>query len=233
MIDVGAGLALPLVLAYLAGSFPSALVFGRLLRGLDPRELGSGNAGATNALRSLGALPAALTLLADAAKALAAVLLAPLASRLALAPPLPPRDLAALCAASVILGHVFPVFAGFRGGKGVAVAAAALGALFPAAILWCLLAFGLALTATGYASVASLAAAFVFPAAAFLTGSPPPWAADPSAGLSLPGILALLAPLAIVATHRKNIARLATGSESRFPRAMIWKRALDRLRSRG
>jgi acyl phosphate:glycerol-3-phosphate acyltransferase len=228
MLDILAGLVLPLALAYLAGSFPSAVVFGRLLRGVDPRDSGSGNAGATNALRSLGALPAALTLLADVAKALAAVFLAPLAARLAAAPPLGPADLAALCAAGAVIGHVLPLFARFRGGKGVAVAAAALGALHPWAVPWCVLAFALALTLTGYASVASLAAAACFPAAAFLTGSPLPWRAADGA---LPGIVALAAPLVILATHRRNIGRLVSGSEGRFPKAMLWRRALLRLRS--
>ena len=223
------GLGLPLVLAYLLGSFPSAVFFGRLLRGVDPRALGSGNAGATNALRSLGPVPAALTLVADVAKALAAVYLAPLAGVAALGavdpalkPPLGARDVAALCAACAILGHVLPVFSGFRGGKGVAVAAAALGALHPWAVPCCLLAFGLALSLTGFASLASIAAALCFPVAAFLTGS--------IAQGMLPGILALAAPLAIVITHRSNIRRLFEGSERRFPRAMIWKRGLDRLR---
>jgi len=234
MLDALAGLVLPLVLAYLAGSFPSAVVFGRLLRGVDPRELGSGNAGATNTFRSLGLLPAALTLLADVIKALAAVFLAPLAAGLAREPILPARDLAALCAAFAVLGHVFPAFSGFRGGKGVAVAAAAIGALHPGAIPWCLLAFGLGLTLTGYVSVASIAAAFCFPFAAFLSGSPTPWSSAGSAGVGgvsygiLPGILAIAAPLVILATHRDNLRRLAAGTERRFPRAMLWKRLSDR-----
>jgi acyl phosphate:glycerol-3-phosphate acyltransferase len=239
MVDIIAGIALPLALAYLAGSFPSAVVFGRVLRGLDPRELGSGNAGATNVLRSIGPLPAALTLLADIAKALAAVFLAPLAGGLALhaidptrGSPLGPSDLAALCAAAAVLGHVFPVFTGFRGGKGVAVAAAAIGALHPCAVPWCLLVFGLGISMTGYVSIASIAAALCFPLAAFLTGSPLPWSSAARDSGALPGILALAAPLAIIATHRGNIRRLALGTERRFPRALLWKRAFDRLRSR-
>jgi len=238
MLNVALSLLLPLALAYLAGSIPSAIIFGRLLRGLDPRNLGSRNAGATNTLRSLGPLPAALALITDILKALAALILAPAVGLAALRavdpalmPSIGPRDLAALCAACAVVGHIFPLFAGFRGGKGVAVAATAIGALHPWAVPWCVLAFGLGLTATGYASVGSISAAIVFPFAAFLTGSPLPWSQAARAEGMLPGILALAAPVAIIATHMGNIRRLMAGSENRFPKAMIWKRAFNLVRS--
>jgi glycerol-3-phosphate acyltransferase PlsY len=232
MPALAAGLLAPLALSYLAGSFPSALVIGRLLHGLDLRERGSGNVGATNALRTLGPLPAALTLLADAAKAIAAVALAPLAGAFACSAigspePLSRAWLAALCAAAAILGHVLPIFAGFRGGKGVAVAAAALGYLFPAVLPWCLLAFGLGLSLTGYASVASMAAALCLPLAAFLSGLTPPWRMP-----SPLGVLVVVAPLFIILLHRDNIGRLAAGTERRFPRAMVWKRLIRALHKR-
>jgi glycerol-3-phosphate acyltransferase PlsY len=222
------GLLIPLALAYLAGSFPSSVVLGRLMRRQDPRESGSGNAGATNALRTLGPVPGALTLVSDIAKSLAAVLLVPLVAGLAPPPLLGGRDLAALCALAAVLGHIFPVFARFRGGKGVAVAAAAAGALFPESIPFCLAAFILALGLTGYASVASICAALALPAAVFIGGVELPLRIQ--AG-SLPSVLVLVLPLVIIASHAGNLRRLAAGTEPRFGRAMLVPRILERLGS--
>ena len=110
------------ILGYLLGSFPSAVVVGRLWSGLDPRESGSGNPGAANALRVLGPVPAALVLLADFAKGFLAAALA----RSWFGPPY-----GWLGGLAAVAGHIYPVFAGFRGGKGLAAGLGAVCLLAP------------------------------------------------------------------------------------------------------
>ena len=181
---------------YLAGSIPFAVLVSRLMGLPDPRTYGSGNIGATNVLRSGNRVAALLTLLGDALKGWAVVLAARIAGA--------PGELVALAAFAAFLGHLFPVWLRFRGGKGVATAAGVL-----IAIDWRLGAATLAtwlvvVVATRYSSLAALVAAAAAP---FLTW----WLLGP--GPYLYAVVAMSALL--VLRHRANIGKLLRGEESR------------------
>ncbi len=187
--------ALALAAAYLLGSVPFAFIAGRLY-GVDLRTTGSGNLGATNVFRTLGRTVGITVMVLDIAKGAAAVLLA-----VALTDN--PWPLAA--GALVILGHVRPVWTGFKGGKGVAVGAGALIGLVPAAsgvliVLWFLI-----VLITRYVSVASIACALAAAPLAWAFGAP--W--------SYLGFIAL-AGLFVIWKHRENIVRLSRGEEDRL-----------------
>lgn len=188
-----------LVAAYLVGATPSSYLAGRLARGIDLREHGSRNLGATNVYRVLGwgwAIPVALV---DVAKGAIPVWLF---GRWAGGPAWLPAALGV----AAVLGHVFSPYVGFKGGKGVATGGGMFLALAPLAVLIAFGVWGAALWLTGYVSVASLLAATSFPLWVRLTrpgASPAFWAA---AGLAL----------LIVWSHRHNIQRLVAGTENRF-----------------
>ena len=194
------------VVAYLLGSIPFGLVLMKLIRGEDVRLSGSGNIGATNVARSGGTGLGVATLILDALKGYAAVLIAILASRrysgidLALA-----SALAALC---TILGHVFPVWLKFQGGKGVATAVGAFIAMAPRAVLVVLAIFLIIVAIFRYVSLGSIVASAVFPVLAFFLYR------DHS---SVAGLAVMLcASLLIIFKHKANIRRLLNGTENRF-----------------
>ena len=209
------GPAAALVLSYLLGSFPTSIVVGKVFFRRDIRAEGSGNAGGTNTFRVFGWKAGVLVVLVDVGKGVAAALLA---SRLAAGTPLPEDAVRLACGTAATVGHVWTVFAGFRGGKGVATAAGTLAAVAPLPFLAALAAFALGILSTGIVSVGSLAAAVTFPAAAL---------ALRAAGLPVSNVLLgfsfLLAPL-IVWTHRKNIGRLLRGEENRFEKLRVLPR---------
>lgn len=189
-----------LVAAYLLGSISFAIVLVRVFRGVDVRREGSGNAGATNVLRTSGKGLAMLTMLLDVAKGTAAVLLMQSVTY-------DPRWLgAAACAA--VLGHVFPVWFGFRGGKGVATAIGAFSALCPLAVLAVVAAFVAVVAATRIVSLGSITAACLLPLAMrLLFHAPDPEVAAASAVTIL-----------LIVSHRANIRRLLEGTERRLGR---------------
>src|SRR5215207_7333084 len=196
-------IALPWLLAsYLLGAVPTSYLAARLFRGIDLREHGSRNLGATNLYRVLGWRYAVPVGLFDAAKGLVPVLVfAPRASSSEL--------FALVCGLTAVVGHVFSVFVGFKGGKGVATAAGVMLGLTPAPLgialaVWVTLVF-----LTGYVSVGSIAAAAIFPLAVYLIDPP-----DRPAMLWLDIAVAA----AIVWLHRANIGRLLKGTENRFGR---------------
>jgi len=202
-IAIYLGLAL---LAYLLGSIPFGLMLVKVVRGEDVRRIGSGNIGATNVARSGGAKLGIATLLLDALKGYLAVLIASLVSQrntgieLGLA-----ASLAALCA---ILGHVFPVWLRFRGGKGVATAVGAFVGLAPRAVLVVLAIFLVIVLISRYVSLGSIVASAVFPLLAFFL-----YRSESSpAGLAV----TLAASLLIIFRHRANIRRLLDGTENRL-----------------
>lgn len=186
--------------AYFVGGIPTSYLAGKLGRGVDLREHGSGSLGATNAYRVLGWKYAVPVLLIDIAKGAVPVAMF---GRWANGPAWLPVALGA----AAVAGHVFSPYVGFRGGKGVATAAGMFLALAPLAIaisivIWC----GV-LWLSGYVSVASLTAVGLFPVWARLTQPVDPYTLWASI------VLALL----IVISHRANIRRLMAGTESRFP----------------
>jgi glycerol-3-phosphate acyltransferase PlsY len=195
----GAGVGLP---AYLLGSVPFAIVVSRLMRLPDPRQFGSGNPGATNVLRSGSKVGAFLTLVGDAGKGAAAVLIARLWAVPALG--LPP-EAAAVAGLAAFGGHLYPVFLGFKGGKGVATFLGTLLALSPiVGVATCLLWLVMALLLR-YSSLASLICAAG--AALALMGVP--------ASASLRVAVSAMA-LLVIWRHRENIVRLIQGRESRI-----------------
>ncbi len=189
-----------LVLAYLSGSISFGLVLARLRR-VDLRSVGSGNIGATNVARALGKRWGVLVLVLDAAKAAVPLWLAGWYFAAA-----PERDWIRVgMAGAAFLGHLYPIFSRFRGGKGVATALGAFLALEPKAAGLGFLTYGLAYGITRISSVGSLCAVVSFPAWLYLFG-----ARRPSYVLA-GGLL-----LGIVATHRGNIARLWRGQEKKL-----------------
>ena len=194
-----------LLIAYASGSIPTAYLAGRLLKGVDLRTVGSGNLGATNVYRNLGAVPAVVVLLIDAAKGYLPVLLLP--SRIDGVWGFETRELtlwAIACGVAAILGHLKPVFLLWKGGgKGVATAAGVFGALAPAPLGIALIAFIAVAAGSGYVSLASMvaAAALAIAVPVFAAGNTPLIAA------------AAVVAVAVIAMHGKNIQRLRAGTE--------------------
>ena len=201
-------LAINVLLAYLIGSIPVAYIFGRVLKGLDIREHGSGNMGATNAFRVLGKGPGIVVLILDIIKGIIPVTL--LANAFDLKDPWS----LVLIAVAAVVGHNWTVFLGFKGGKGMATS---LGVLIGLAVqflvlriilLWVLIVWLGLFLLFGYVSLASIVAAIVFPVlmVAFL---------EPLPLIMMSIILCVF----IVFRHRSNIKRLAKGQENRvnFP----------------
>lgn len=145
-------LVIVIIASYLLGSFPTGIIAGRLLRGVDIRAYGSGNTGATNSLRVLGWKVGSIVALVDMAKGWVAVAVI---TRIALfqAAPVPESLLFITAALAAVLGHIKPVFAGFRGGKGFGTAAGAISAAYPVLAPFCLGLFAVTLTLTGYVAV--------------------------------------------------------------------------------
>ena len=185
------------LLAYLLGSVASAILVCRAMGLPDPRGEGSGNPGATNVLRIAGRGPAALTLAGDVLKGVVPVLIAASLSR--------PATVVALSALAAFLGHLYPLYFRFRGGKGMATALGAVAALaWPVAGAMCAIWLAVA-AASRYSSLASMTAAIGAPVAAL-------WLAPHPANV---GILAVIAAL-LLWRHRGNIQRLLRGTESRI-----------------
>jgi glycerol-3-phosphate acyltransferase PlsY len=210
-------LGLKVLLSYLAGALNGALIVGKLAGGIDIRTLGSGNAGGTNALRTQGKWFAFRVMVIDVGKGYLPPWLLP-----ALALPGVPLDpdvsrtwLALACAGAAVVGHCYPVWFDFKGGKGAATAIGALLAIAPALTLPALVVWCLVLVTTGYVGLATMLAAAVLPVWVALTQLPEQ--------RELFWFLVALA-LFIVYTHRGNIQRLREGRESRLEKAMLWRR---------
>jgi len=204
-------LGVKILIAYMVGGILGSLILGKL-RGVDIRSQGSGNAGATNALRTQGKLFALCVLIIDIAKGVWAVRYLPaLSLPLVSADPLLSREwLVLTCGLAVIVGHVYPVWFGFRGGKGAATVVGVIGALDPVLLVPMLATWFGVLLLAGYVSLATMLAGAALVLAALLLRQ-----SDPA----LIGFCAILAAF-IVFTHRSNITRLRAGNESRVRR--LW-----------
>lgn len=195
-----------ILLAYLLGSVPSAVWVGKAFYGIDVRTQGSGNAGATNTIRVLGAKAGVPVLLMDVLKGWLAVFLVSYFL---------PESFTEItetfyrigAAAAVVLGHVFPLFAGFRGGKGIATLLGVGIALYPLAVLVVVGIFIVVLLISGYVSLASITGSISFPLIVIFLFNP---------GLIPLILLAIFVGIFVPLTHRKNIARLLNGTESKF-----------------
>lgn len=192
--------------AYLLGSIPFGLLIGKV-RGVDIRTIGSCNIGATNVMRSVGKRWGILTLLLDALKGyIPAAVFPALLVKLALMPDAP-AWLKIGCGCAAILGHNFPVYLRFKGGKGVATSAGVLLGIAPLALLIGLVGFAIVFAITRYVSLGSIVAALIIPVA----GYPLYWENEPPIAVVL-AILALL----VIWRHKANIRRLLTGTENRI-----------------
>lgn len=190
-------MATVIVAGYLLGSIPFALILARRWGTSDLRAVGSGNLGAANVMRASGVMAGALVAALDMAKGAASVVLAERFSASAVAP--------AAAGVAAIVGHVYPVWLRFRGGKGVATACGVFSMLVPAAVPPTLAVFIAAVWVTKYISLGSLLASLTLPAIAYALGSP-----MPAVGA------ACVASAIIVFRHRSNVTRLRTGTERRL-----------------
>ncbi len=211
-------LLLILILSYLTGSIPTSIILGRIVKGIDIREHGSGNAGGTNVFRVLGWKPATIVVLVDIFKSwLPTAIYATVFFQNQ-----PITDIGVvqiMCGFAAVLGHTYTIFAGFRGGKGIGTLAGMLLALYPVALPLCLIVFALTLVLTGYVSLGSILATVSLPIFLMIL----PIFGIEHSSLSLL-VFALLVPWFAIYTHRSNITRLRDGTENRFEKAMIFKK---------
>jgi acyl phosphate:glycerol-3-phosphate acyltransferase len=207
-------LGVKILIAYLLGALLGSLILGRL-RGVDIRSMGSGNAGATNALRTQGKLFGFLVLAVDIAKGLFVVWWLPTAALPAVGidPDLSRAWLTVACGFAVIVGHVYPVWFSFRGGKGVATVVGVIAALDPRLLTPLLLSWFIVLVLTGYVSLASMLSGVVLVAAAHVL--------EPDDVPLLSFCAAVTA--FVIYTHRGNIARIRAGRESRVRRLWLFR----------
>ncbi len=196
-----------LVVTYLIGSVPSAVWVGKAFHGIDVREHGSGNAGATNTFRVLGKKAGIPVLLLDVLKGTIAVNLVLIQSKYAIEDIAPYTNLKLAFGFCAVLGHIFPLFAGFRGGKGIATLLGIVLAVHPPAALSSLGVFLLVLTLTKYVSLGSMIAGITFPLFILFVFTE-------NQVLSLIIFSSVVAVLIII-THQKNIIRLLNHDENK------------------
>ena len=207
-----------LILSYLTGSIPTSIIVSRVAKNIDIREHGSGNAGATNVYRILGWKYALIVLFLDIFKAWLPTAI--YATKIFLSISIPDIGfIQILCGFSAVLGHTYPIFAGFKGGKGVGSLIGVLLALFPFVFPLCLIVAIFVVVTTGYVSLGSIFAAISLPIIILIL---------PGLGIITPNlslvIFSLLVPWFVIYTHRSNISRIRNGTENRFDKALIIKK---------
>jgi acyl phosphate:glycerol-3-phosphate acyltransferase len=207
-------LGLKSLIAYLLGTLLGSLILGRL-KGVDIRRMGSGNAGATNALRTQGKAFGLSVLILDIAKGVLAVAWLPALSLpgVGLDPGVSRQWLALACGFAVILGHVYPVWFGFRGGKGVATVIGVVGALEPRLLVPLFACWLIVVLLTGYVGLASILAGVGLTIAVYRL--------DPG-NTPLLGFCVLVTAL-VIYTHRGNLARMAAGTENRARQLWLFR----------
>jgi glycerol-3-phosphate acyltransferase PlsY len=198
---------LSIVSAYLLGSIPTAVWIGLTYYGIDPREHGSKNAGATNTFRVLGKKPGILVLVIDIIKGAAAACV----PYVLVEDPILFRDdlinLQILAAIAAVFGHIFPVFAGFKGGKGVATSLGVIIGIQPLAALICLSVFLIVFISSKYVSLGAISAAICFPfVVRFVLLENNMWLS----------VFSICLSFLVIIAHRKNINRLLNGSENKM-----------------
>lgn len=198
-----------IVACYLLGSISGSVVLGKI-KGVDIRESGSGNAGATNAFRTVGPIFAIFVLIVDVMKSYIPLVVIPLYIE-------PISDLALiLCGLSAVLGHVYPIFHNFKGGKGAGTLVGIVIALFPESVLYILLIWILILILTGYVGLSTVLAGISLIIITYFKYS---------AGIFSPfGYFTLAVGLFLIFTHRSNIERMIQGNENRFEKVMVIKK---------
>ena len=209
-------LGVKFLISYFIGSLMGAMIVGKLRGGVDIRELGSGNAGGTNALRTQGFVFALGVVIVDIGKGVIGAGVVPL-----LDIPFVPEDpsisrtwLTLSCASAAVFGHVWPIYHGFRGGKGGATLIGTLAVLAPQLIIVVLLVFAAILVTTGYVGLSTMSAAVALPVWVAITRLPE----DQPLFIYL-AVMAML----VIYWHRSNIQRMLGGNENRNPRVMLFK----------
>lgn len=223
------------ILSYLIGSIPTSIIVARKVRGIDIRHYGSGNAGGTNVIRVLGWKAGVFVILLDMAKGMVATMLV---ARLMFGP-IPfsnatPFDdftvVQIIAGCSAILGHIWTVFAGFRGGKGIAAAGGMLIGIAPVEVAVSFGVFAIVFLITHYVSLGSLSAAVAFPMTMFFR--------ENVFMVDVPGYGTLIffsigISLLIVYTHRSNIARLLRGNENRISMFRLFRKKEEQTSQAG
>ena len=197
------------LIAYHLGSIPTAVWVGKAWYNIDVREHGSNNAGATNTFRVLGKKPGIIVLAADIVKGFIAVSLVKWFNYfMALDHTFDELvQVQVVCAVAAILGHIFPVFAGFKGGKGVATSLGVIVGLEPFSALICIVLFLIVFIISNYVSLGAIIVSFAFPVVVW-------WVTDNSSDVLF--IFSVILSLAVIAAHRKNIKRLIKGEENKM-----------------
>ena len=206
-----------ILISYLLGSISGGMILGRL-NGVDIRTMGSGNTGGTNAFRTMGAKFAVGVLLIDVVKGFIAVSFVPLLNLGELIPGSEANIefLPIVCGCGAVLGHVYPIYYKFKGGKGAGTMVGVLLALFPLGLAVCLTVWGLGLILTGYVGSSTILAGIMLPISTLLFYE---------GGLSTSfGNFSIIFCLFIIFTHRSNIIRMMQGTENRFEKAMIFRK---------
>ena len=208
-------LIVKLILSYLLGSISGSMLMGNL-KGTDIRKMGSGNAGSTNAFRTMGTAFALGVVCIDVLKGFIAVKFVPF---LKLGGILTTNSIdieLLVCGMGVVMGHVYPIYHGFKGGKGAGTMVGVLAALFPMYLIIGVPIWLTVLVFSGYVGLSTIIAGIILPisTAFYFEG-----------GLGTPfGIFTMIISLFIIFTHRSNIRRMLDGNENRFKKAMIFQK---------
>ncbi len=200
-------IAIGVVLAYLLGSLPSSVWVGQAYHGIDIRDYGSGNAGATNTFRVLGRKAGILVMAMDVFKGLTAVTLATVWMQLGFVPETQIILVKLIFGISAVLGHIFPVYVGFRGGKGVATLLGMVLGINPMAAAICVAVFMIVLLLTRYVSLSSIMGTLSFPLTLLLTDIQP--------NDQILVVFGFTFSIAVIFTHKKNILRILNGTENK------------------
>ena len=198
-----------ILLSYLIGSISGSMVLG-YIKGIDIRKMGSGNAGGTNAFRTVGPVFALGVILIDIFKGVVAVLLISKLSFISNLSFFSVEINEVLCAIAAVLGHVYPIYYNFKGGKGAGTLIGIIGVLFPQCIIYALLSWLIILVTTGFVGLGTIIAGIVLSLSAFFIGVNYIYL-----------IFSICMSLFIIFTHRSNIQRMLRGEENRFEKIMF------------
>lgn len=203
------GVIAAVIIAYLLGSINFAVIFANIFLKKDVRELGSGNAGTTNVMRTAGFLPGALTFICDVLKGFAACFIGKMLFIYAFPDTIPWIYVAYMCGVACMLGHVFPIFFRFKGGKGVATSVGIFAVCCPIAIIIGLTVFALGVFITRIVSLSSLIATVTVISLSLVFY-------DSEANIIIPALLSITMGVTVFLKHKDNIKRLVKGEEKKI-----------------
>ena len=203
------GVIAAVIIAYLLGSINFAVIFANIFLKKDVRELGSGNAGTTNVMRTAGFLPGALTFICDVLKGFAACFIGKMLFIYAFPDTIPWIYVAYMCGVACMLGHVFPIFFRFKGGKGVATSVGIFAVCCPIAIVIGLTVFALMTLITRIVSLSSLVATVTVISLSLVFY-------DSEANIIIPALLSITMGVTVFLKHKDNIKRLVKGEEKKI-----------------